>query len=68
MKKNVGNVDAIIRIVLGIIFIVLGVLYSKWWFLAAVISIGTAAFKLCCLYKVFGISTCKVEPKSVEEE
>ena len=68
MKKNVGNIDAIIRIILGIIFIVLGVLYSKWWFIGAVIAIGTAAAKRCCLYTVCSIKTCKTEPKSVEEE
>ena len=68
MKKNIGNIDMIVRLILGIIFVVLGILYSKWWFVGAVIAIGTAAAKRCCLYSACGVSTFKTEPKSVEEE
>lgn len=67
MKKNVGKIDAIIRLILGSVLIVLGMLYSKWWFLAAGILIITAVMKWCGLYKICSMSTCKVEPQGTEE-
>ena len=68
MEKNIGKLDKVIRLILGVIFIVLGIIYTKWWFLLAVILIVTAAISFCGLYKIFGISTCKVEPKDTKEE
>jgi hypothetical protein len=62
MEKNVGKLDRIIRVVLGIILLCLG-LYLKNWLLdlLGLISLATAAIGWCGLYKVFGISTCKVK-------
>lgn len=64
MKKNMGSMDRVIRVVLaavfgllvltgavnGVLAIVLGVL--------AVVFLGTAAIGFCPLYAPFGISTC----------
>jgi len=63
MKCNVGGVDRIIRIVLGIIFIILG--FSTTGTLAlifdiiGVILLLTAIIGFCILYVPFGINTCK---------
>lgn len=61
MKKNVGTVDRIIRVVLGVAFVVLGILVSPWFYLPAAIALVTAGLGFCGLYTLFGISTCKVE-------
>ncbi len=63
MKCNVGVIDRIIRIVLGIIFIILG--FSTSGTLAiifdviGVILLLTAIIGFCILYVPFGINTCK---------
>lgn len=69
MKKNVGNTDRIIRIVLAALFAVLyftstisGTL-GLVLLIAAVIFAGTSLVSFCPLYALFGISTCPVEAK-----
>ena len=63
MMKNVGKVDKIIRVVIGVLFIVAAIIWSWWLLIPAVISIATAAMGTCGLYSLFGINTCKVKPK-----
>jgi len=69
MKKNVGNVDRIIRIVIAILVAVLyftnvisGTAGIVLLVVAGVLLI-TALVGSCGLYTLFGISTCKVEKK-----
>ena len=57
MKNNVGTVDRLIRIVLAIVFIVMGFAWSPWWFLLAAIALVTALVGWCGLYSIFGWST-----------
>jgi uncharacterized membrane protein len=63
MKKNVGKTDKIIRIVVGLLFIVAAILWSWWLMIPAVISIATAIMGTCGLYSLFGINTCKLKNK-----
>lgn len=63
MKKNVGSVDSYIRYALGLGFIVLAFTVSYWFLIGAGIAIVTATVNVCPLYKIFGMSTCKVEKK-----
>ena len=62
MKKNIGSVDRIIRVILGLVLVVL-TFYWKCWFcaVAAVILLLTGAIGWCGLYQVFGKSTCKIK-------
>lgn len=64
MKKNVGRIDAIIRIV---IFAVIAILYATKQIegttgivllAVGVVLLATALMNWCGLYRVFGISTC----------
>jgi len=67
MKKNVGTVDRVIRIILGIILIGLGIYFQSSWGLVAmivlvvlgVIALITGITGYCGLYKIFRISTNK---------
>jgi hypothetical protein len=59
MKKNVGKVDAAIRIVLAIIIAALGYYYQTWWGLVAIVPIATAFMGSCPAYMPFGLSTKK---------
>jgi hypothetical protein len=43
MKSNIGNVDRIIRIVIGLGIGALGIAFRSWWGLLALIPLATAA-------------------------
>jgi len=59
MKKNIGNVDSVLRIFFGIVIGALGVFYESWWGLLAIIPFATALVSTCPIYMPFGISTRK---------
>ncbi len=61
MKKNVGSIDAIVRIVVGLA--ILGFAFTlegpmRWIGLAALVPFATAAVGFCPLYTLLGINTC----------
>jgi hypothetical protein len=61
MKKNIGNTDKVIRIVLGLLIGTAGIYFKSWWGLIGLIPILTALINRCPLYVPFGISTCRRE-------
>ncbi|MHB8905899.1 MAG: YgaP family membrane protein [Melioribacteraceae bacterium] len=63
MKKNVGNVDRVLRLILGLVIIALGFINQSWWGLIGIIPLFTAAVGWCPAYLPFGISTCKTDTK-----
>ncbi|MFA4923593.1 MAG: DUF2892 domain-containing protein [Ignavibacteriaceae bacterium] len=63
MKKNVGSIDRVLRIVLGVVIVALGIYYQSWWGVIGIIPLFTASVSSCPLYLPFGISTCKTEKK-----
>ncbi len=69
MKKNVGNGDRFLRILIGIIALLLvigGVVEGTlmWVFLVVgVLMVLTSSMQFCPLYTLLGINTCKVKPK-----
>jgi hypothetical protein len=64
MKINVGKTDQIIRLILGAVMIVLGILIHWSFYLVAAASIVTAFTGFCGIYALFGITTCpRQKPK-----
>ncbi len=61
MKKNVGSVDQIIRIVIGLAIGVVGIMYQSWWGLVGIVPVATALLNFCPFYPILGISTKKKE-------
>ena len=59
MKCNVGTIDRLMRIVVGLIIAILGVWFDSWWGLVGIIPLATGIFKVCPLYMPFKISTVK---------
>jgi len=59
MKCNVGNVDRLLRIILGLVIAILGVVFDSWWGLVGLVPIATGLFRFCPLYVPFKISTDK---------
>ncbi len=65
MKLNVGGVDRILRIVLGVVLIGLAATGTVgWWGYIGVVPLVTGLFRFCPLYSVVGMNTCSVQNKS----
>lgn len=67
MKKNMGNTDRIIRVVIAMIVTALifsGMLSGIWAIVLGVIAgifVLTSVFSFCPLYTIFGLSSCPVK-------
>jgi len=59
MKCNVGSVDRLLRIIIGLLIALLGVVFDSWWGLVGLVPIATGLFRFCPLYVPFKISTDK---------
>ncbi len=57
MTGNLGSLDRIIRLVLGVALIAGGLLLQTWFGAIGVILVLTAALGFCPLYAMFGITT-----------
>lgn len=62
MKANVGNIDRVIRIVigLGLIAATLSGAIGAWGWLG-LIPLATGVFRFCPAYLPFGVRTCKTD-------
>ncbi len=64
MTRNVGGIDRILRIVLGLVLLgltLLGVI--GWWGVIGVVPLGTALLGFCPLYRLVGVNTCRMEQR-----
>ncbi len=57
MKCNVGKIDRIIRVLIGLALIALGIYFKSWWGAIGVVPLFTAAIGWCPLYLPFGLSS-----------
>lgn len=64
MIKNVGGVDRILRIVVGLALISLVWLVPTNWGWIGVIPLLTGLFNFCPAYTLLGVNTCGVKPKA----
>jgi len=73
MQKNVGSLDKILRIIIGLVLISYAILpsfglmadtgynYTGW---IGIIPLGTALLGICPLYSIIGVKTCPAADKS----
>ncbi|MBN8537447.1 MAG: DUF2892 domain-containing protein [Deltaproteobacteria bacterium] len=64
MKKNVGSIDRVARIVVGmalLIFAFVGPEDLKVWGFIGIIPLATGLFHFCPLYTLFGLNTCPLK-------
>ena len=65
MKLNVGGIDRILRIVVGIVLIGLAAMGTiGWWGWLGVVPLVTGLFRFCPLYTMLGMNTCPVRNKA----
>ncbi|NGZ06547.1 MAG: DUF2892 domain-containing protein [Magnetococcales bacterium] len=64
MKANVGGIDRIARIIVGLVLIALVFVGPKTpWGWIGLIPLLTGAFRFCPFYPLLGVSTCGCETK-----
>ena len=65
MKANVGGMDRVLRIVVGLILVALALtqVVGPWGYLGLIV-LATGVFRFCGAYTLLGINTC---PMKTEE-
>jgi hypothetical protein len=61
MMNNVGGIDRVLRVVLGLVLLSLLVLLegnARWFGLIGLVPLTTALLGWCPAYTLFGINTC----------
>lgn len=66
MTHNIGTIDKVIRIILGLALIGWGVASGSWWGAIGIIPLGTALVGFCPLYPLVGMNTCGSKKETVE--
>lgn len=62
MKKNIGNIDKVIRLMIGLFIIIyVGFVLNSWWGLIGIIPVFTVVTSNCMLYSILKINTCKIK-------
>jgi len=62
MQCNVGGMDRIARIVVGLVILALGIFGPLgWWGLIGLVPLATGLVRFCPAYALFGIRTCGKE-------
>jgi len=57
MKANIGTVDRVVRVIVGLVIIGAGIYFRSWWGLIGLLPLLTAGIRFCPVYVPFGIST-----------
>jgi hypothetical protein len=58
MKLNVGGIDRILRIVVGLALVAWALMGGPVWAWIGVVPLATGAFSFCPLYTMIGMNTC----------
>lgn len=62
MKTNVGGIDRILRVVLGLVLIALAATGTVGvWGWIGVVPLVTGLFSFCPLYSILGMNTCPMK-------
>lgn len=62
MKKNVGGIDRVIRIVTGLALLAWYLFASgPVWALIGLLPLATGLINVCPAYSLLGVSTCKIK-------
>ena len=59
MTKNMGNVDRVVRVVLGVGLLAWGYMEQNWLGAIGIVPLATAVIGWCPAYAPFGIKTIK---------
>lgn len=61
MKTNVGSIDRIARIIIGLAALGAGYYFKSWWGAIGLVPLLTALLGFCPLYPLVGVNTCGIK-------
>ena len=61
MKSNVGGIDRVLRVVVGLALVAWALLGGPVWAWIGVVPVATGLFGFCPAYLLFGFSSCPVQ-------
>lgn len=62
MKSNVGGIDRILRIAIGIVLIALAITGAVgWWGWLGLVPLLSGLVGFCSMYRLLGLSTCPIK-------
>jgi len=65
MKPNVGGIDRIARIAIGLVLLGLAATGTVgWWGWLGIVPLATGALGWCPPYAIFGFNTCSMKNKA----
>jgi hypothetical protein len=67
MKANVGSIDRILRIAVGIALLALLFILpgnTRWWGLIGLLPLATGLFSFCPAYTLLGLNTCPTKQRT----
>ncbi|MCK9257585.1 MAG: DUF2892 domain-containing protein [Sulfurospirillaceae bacterium] len=53
MRQNIGEMDRKVRLIIGVLLLVWGLISQNWFGLIGIVPIVTAVFRYCPLYSLF---------------
>lgn len=59
LKKNVGYIDSIIRVIIGALIIGFGLYFNNYWGFLGLIPVFSGAVSFCPVYQLLKIETTK---------
>ncbi len=59
MTKNVGGIDRIVRILLGLALVAMGIYTQSWWGAVGLVPLLTGLVGWCPMYVPLKVSTAK---------
>ncbi len=59
LKKNVGNADSIVRVLVGALIVVLGLYFENFWGFLGFILVFSGAVSFCPIYRFLKMETTK---------
>ncbi|WP_287373766.1 DUF2892 domain-containing protein [Prosthecochloris sp.] len=57
MQKNIGVLDRNVRIILGSVMLLAGLVFQGWWWLTGLVPLITGIVGFCPLYPLMGFDT-----------
>jgi len=58
MKNNMGEIDRLVRVALGMVVMGAGFYFQSWWGVVGIYVLATSLFTWCPPYALFGVNTC----------
>jgi hypothetical protein len=65
MKRNIGDIDRDIRLILGMVLLVIGVMLNSWVGLVGIVLLGTGILDWCPIYAIFKLDSYRHKPTAV---